>query len=275
MSPLMKEPGRATSKYHEIASEKAGATRSISAEDSILLSLENAVKPRRNELMIELGCGSGLRSLHLAKKYDLRLVLIDFTRAAISLTKENARRLGVSCHLIRCDLKHLPLRNALFDIVWAEGTHEHTIQRDRPLAFGETRRVAKSGARLLIFVPNVLNPIYRIEAFVKDKFRLAELYEDPLNRSELEFWISRSDFTVTGGEGLELFYTFYSYSLFNINDVPPVMRPLYQVKRFITLSFYGREDFVSRVIRNLRKLDRNCLPRNLLGHEVGIVAVAN
>src|SRR5208282_4127900 len=192
------------SKYHEIVNEKSGAIKSISAEDSILVSLEHAVKPRQNEFMIELGCGSGLRSLHLAKKYALRLVLIDFTKTSISLSRENAQRLAVPCNLVRCELKHLPFRNGLFDIVWGEGTHEHTTHRDRPLAFRETRRIAKFGARLLIFVPNVLNPIFRIEMFLKDKYHLDEVYENPLTRSELEFWISNSGFNVTGGEGLEV-----------------------------------------------------------------------
>jgi len=275
MSPYLTEEISGISKYHEAATEKGGAIRSISVEDSILLSLEHAVKPSQNEFMIELGCGSGLRSLHLTKKHSLRLVLIDFTKASIMLSRENARNLGIPCDLVRCELKHLPFRNELFDIVWAEGTHEHTTQKDLPLAFGESRRIAKFGARLLIFVPNVFNPIYRVEWFVKDKFHLAELYENPLTRSELEYWISHSRFTVTGGEGLEVFYTLFSYSLFDLREVPPVIRPLYRIKRFITQSFYGREGFSSQFIRSLRKLDRNHLPRNLLGHEIGVVAVAN
>ncbi len=274
MCPLLTEETDNEMIYHEIAQEKI-PTKWISSEDSILLSLEKAVNPHKNELIIELGCGSGIRTLHLAKKYSLEPVLIDWARNAVSLTRDNARRLNVSCHPLRCDIRHLPFRNEIFDIVWAEGAHEHMLEKDRPLAFSETRRVAKTRARLLIFVPNVLNPFYRIEEVMKDRYHLAELYELSFTRSELEYWIKRSGFTITGGEGLEVFFTLFSYSLFDLNDVAPIIRPLYRIKRFMTRSFHNGNGVSGYAVRNLRKLDRNCLPRNLLGHQVGIVAEAN
>ena len=274
MCPLLTEETDNETIYHEIAQEKI-PTKWISSEDSILLSLEKAVKPHKNELIIELGCGSGIRTLHLSKKYSLEPVLIDWARNAVSLTRDNARRLSVSCHPVRCDIRYLPFRNEIFDIVWAEGAHEHMLEKDRPLAFDETRRVAKTGARLLIFVPNVLNLFYRIEEIMKDRYHLAELYELSFTRSELEYWIKKSGFTITGGEGLEVFFTLFSYSLFDLNEVAPIIRPLYQIKRFMTRSFHNGKGFSGYAVRNLRKLDRNYLPRQILGHQVGIVAVAN
>ena len=273
MCPLLTEE-KDGPRYHEVADAKT-RTRSISPQDSFLLSLENAVKPRNGEMLIELGCGSGLRSLHLAKKYSLKLVLIDWAKAGISLAKENAQRLGVTCDFIRCDLKHLPLMSEQFDIVWAEGTHEHVLRTQRMLAFGETRRIAKRGARLLIFVPNILNPIYRIEEKVKDRLRIVQLYEIAFSRSELAYWVNKSGFKITGSDGLEVFYTLFTYSNFDMKTIPPIIKPLYRIKRFITSSFYGREGISSNIIRSLRKLDRRYLPRSLFGHEVGIVAVAS
>ncbi|HKM76597.1 MAG TPA: class I SAM-dependent methyltransferase [Candidatus Bathyarchaeia archaeon] len=274
MCPLLTEETDNETIYHEIAQEKI-PTKWISSEDSILLSLEKAVKPHKNELIIELGCGSGIRTLHLAKKYSLNPVLIDWARNAVSLTRDNARRLSVSCHPVRCDIRHLPFRNEIFDIVWAEGAHEHMLEKDRPQAFSETRRVAKTGARLLIFVPNVLNPFYRIEEVMKDRYHLAELYELSFTRSELEYWIKKSGFTITSGEGLEVFFTLFSYSLFDLNEVAPIIRPLYRIKRFMTRSFHNGKGVSGYAVRNLRKLDRNYLPRHILGHQVGIVAIAN
>ncbi len=274
MCPLLTEETDNDMIYHEIITQKI-PTKSISSEDSILLSLENAVRPRKNEIIIELGCGSGIRTLHLAKKYSLEPVLIDWARNAVLLAKDNARRLNVSCHAVRCDMRRLPFRKEIFDIVWAEGAHEHMLPKDRPLAFGETRRIARIGARLLIFVPNVLNPIYRFEEVMKDRYDLAELYEIAFTRSELEYWIKRSGFTITGGEGLEVFFTLFSYSLFDLNDVAPFIRPLYRIKRFITRSFHNGKGVSGHALRTLRKFDRKHLPRNIMGHQIGIVAVAN
>jgi ubiquinone/menaquinone biosynthesis C-methylase UbiE len=259
--------------YHEVVFAK-NKLRSISPEDSILLSLENAVSPKQNEMMIELGCGSGLRSLHISKKYFLEPVLIDFTNVAASLSKENAQRLGVSCHIVRCDLRYLPLRNALFDIVWAEGPHEHLLMRERQQGFNETRRVAKRGARLMIFVPNTLNLFYRVEEFLKEKAHFAELYETVFTRDELAAYISAAGFKLKGRDGLEVLYPLFSYSLFSLDDLPPVIRSSYRIKSYATHSQFARRGLVSTALRLLRRLDRRFLPRHLLGLEIGIIAEA-
>jgi hypothetical protein len=264
---------RMSSKYHEIVLTQT-ALREISPEDSFLLSLEQGVSPRKNDVMIELGCGSGLRSLLLSKKYSLEPVLIDWAKAAISLSKENAHRLGVSCNLIRCELSRLPLRDAAFDIVWAEGTHEHLPLRDRLQAFRETRRIAKVGARTLIFVPNALNPFYRLIEFIKGRTGFAQLFDIPFTRSELVWHLTNSGFRAKAGDGLEVFYPLFTYSNFNLNDVPLIVRPIYRIKRFITRHYFGRKGTFNTVMRLLRRFDRNHLPRYLLGLQIGVVAEA-
>ena len=259
--------------YHEVVFAK-NKLREISPEDSVLLSLEKGIKPKRNETMIELGCGSGLRSLQIARKYSLEPVLIDFTKVAVSLSKENGQRLGVSCHIIRCDLRYIPLKSALFDIVWAEGAHEHLLLRQRQHGFNETRRVAKSGARLMIFVPNTLNPFYRIEEFLKEKAHFAELYETRFTRDELAAYISNAGFKLRGSDGLEVLYPLFTYSLFRLDDIPPVIRPLYRIKRYATRSHFARRGLASALLRSLRTLDRRFLPGRLLGLEIGVIAEA-
>jgi len=273
MSPWLHDESKSTPKYHEIAYMKT-PTKRIAADDSLLLSLEAGLKPRGGERTIELGCGSGMRSLHLAKRHSLDLVLVDFSEGAIRLARDNARRLNFSCHLIRCELRNLPLKDALFDIVWAEGTHEHVIVSQRKRAFAETRRIAKKGARLMIFVPNTLNPIYRIEELVKDRTHLAELYEVPFTNAELRASVANAQFKLVNQDGLEVFYTLFTYSLYDMNDVPPVLKPIYSVKRFLTRTHLDGSGLVASVLRAFRKFDRSFLPRHALGHEIAIVAEA-
>jgi SAM-dependent methyltransferase len=263
---------RNTPKYHEAVIAK-NPLRAISQDDSFLKILEESTCPHEQDAIIELGCGSALRTLHLAKRYFLRPVLIDFTKIAVSLAKDNARRLGVPCHLIRCDVKRLPLRNGLFDILWAEGTHEHLLPSERAHAFIEIRRIAKTGARVLIFVPNVLNLFYHLEEFVRGRSNL-ELFDIPFTRSELETYMKNAGFTVKGGNGLEVFYPFFSYSLFNLRDIPAIIRPLYRIKRFLTRKSFIRRGVLSAVLHASQRLDRMYLPRGLLGLQVGIIAEA-
>ncbi len=261
-----------TPRYHEVVIAK-NPLRAISRDDSFLRILEESICPREHDAMIELGCGSALRTLHFAKKYSLRPVLIDFTKIATSLAKDNARRLGVSSHIIRCDVQRLPLRDKLFDILWAEGTHEHLLPRDRARAFTEIRRIAKKGARLLIFVPNVLNPFYHLEEFVRSRSHL-ELFDLPFTRAELGAYMKNAGFTAKGSNGLEVFYPFFSYSLFNLRDIPAAVRPLYRIKRFLTSRRFNRKGLLGAILQTIQRLDRMYLPRGLLGLQIGIIAEA-
>jgi SAM-dependent methyltransferase len=67
-----------------------------------------------HNLVLDLACGLG--------RYTAHLVKVSQTVVAIDLditTLELARKLAPQAHFVVCDIRHLPFRQATFDLIWA------------------------------------------------------------------------------------------------------------------------------------------------------------
>ncbi|MCO4747244.1 MAG: class I SAM-dependent methyltransferase [Proteobacteria bacterium] len=95
--------------------------------------------------ILELGCGSG-QMLHRYTELGLTSTGVDGTRSSI----ERAALEAPEATVIHANVEALPLSSEQFDFVAAFDVLEHV----EPLPFlNEARRVARTGARLLISVP--------------------------------------------------------------------------------------------------------------------------
>jgi len=77
----------------------------------------NNTKPNENELVLDLGCGTGLLLEHIAKSTRL-LVGIDISPKILQEAKKRAKRFPNTA-IIRADADHTPLQNRTFDHVFA------------------------------------------------------------------------------------------------------------------------------------------------------------
>ena len=87
--------------------------------------------------VLEIGCGSGARTLALVKDFKsllINAVLIDSSLEAIAFAKKNAKRNKIKANFILADAFNLPLTSN-FDIVWNEGVNEHFWNENRQLIF--------------------------------------------------------------------------------------------------------------------------------------------
>jgi release factor glutamine methyltransferase len=71
------------------------------AEDSFLLL--SVIEVCEGEEVLDMGCGSGLLSLHMAKA-GARVTAVDIDPVAVEDTEANARRNGIALDVIRSDL---------------------------------------------------------------------------------------------------------------------------------------------------------------------------
>lgn len=124
--------------------------------------LERLTNPKKGQTVLEPGSGTGLTSLMLGKKHSMRVVLLDYSRNALKIARRNARSLGVDADLILGDLRNMPLRNGIADIVWNDGVNEHFEGDERQLVFNEMGRLIKEGGKVVVLVPNGANILYTV-----------------------------------------------------------------------------------------------------------------
>lgn len=106
-----------------------------------------AMPVKRDEQVLEAGCGSGLTACYLAQTTGARITGIDLNPLMIEKARLRAQKEGVVPRTqFRCaDIYALPFPDNVFDWVIAESV---TIFLDKSKAFRELYRVLKPGGRI-------------------------------------------------------------------------------------------------------------------------------
>jgi len=115
--------------------------------------------------VLEVGCGSGIRTLALAvncQRSPIAATFIDCSITALAFAQKNASENRVVGNYILADGFNLPFPDETFDVVWNEGVNEHFYGFKRQRIFEEMSRVCKDGGQVIVIVPNALNLPYRI-----------------------------------------------------------------------------------------------------------------
>ncbi len=183
---------------------------SVIRKDACYRLLKNLIDlPNEKRLeVLEVGCGSGIRSLALKyefRDYDIHVTLVDFSNQALALADKNAYKAGTPARLVLADVTKLPFLAGQFDIVWNEGVNEHFMGGARQLVFDEMARVCKPNGQVIIVVPNASNPFYVIWKFILQRQnRWPYGYEEPFTTRELRRKAIKSGLVPkkTGGAGI-------------------------------------------------------------------------
>lgn len=130
-----------------------------------LLEPLNGVGPIR---LLDAGSGSGSIALWLIKNYpDIKweATLLDSSMEALSVAGKLAIRegLGKNISTMHGNILKMPFPAESFDLVMNEGVMDHFDPRMRQKAFSEMSRITKTNGRLMVIVPNALNPFYRLQ----------------------------------------------------------------------------------------------------------------
>jgi ubiquinone/menaquinone biosynthesis C-methylase UbiE len=116
---------------------------------------------RAGSTYLDVGCGNGLATLHVADTLGLRVVGIDADPAQLELARRAAgNRTGLS--FVTGSATQLPFQTARFDIVSTSKTLHHVP--DWSLALDEITRVVRPGGHVVfadLSVPPALAPLLR------------------------------------------------------------------------------------------------------------------
>ena len=109
---------------------------------------------------LEIGCGTGISSLWLAKN-GRKVTALDYTESSVKLVKAAAEKLSLkNVDVILCDAtKELPFKKKKFDYIFQAGLLEHfdTDEQIRLL-----RNWARYGKYMISMIPNASSIPYRI-----------------------------------------------------------------------------------------------------------------
>lgn len=116
---------------------------------------------KRHKTALDIGAGTGVVALKLAKKFD-RVVAIDHSIGMLSVAAEKARARGQQDRIrfLTADCCHIPFPDAAFDVVTIQGLLHHTGSVDLGQTISEAVRVLSPGGVIYISEPSSTgNPI--------------------------------------------------------------------------------------------------------------------
>ncbi|MBO8171541.1 MAG: methyltransferase domain-containing protein [Bacillaceae bacterium] len=134
---------RSATTYDNWCSTPLGAT--VDELEKALIA--KAADPQPGEKALDLGCGTGIYTLWLAKM-GLRVTGIDISREMLHQAREKAARENVQVDLLSGDIHNLPFPDDIFDLVIGNIVLEFVD--DPKQVVSEALRVIKKGGRLVI-----------------------------------------------------------------------------------------------------------------------------
>lgn len=104
----------------------------------------------KNKSVLDVGCGTGIASLHFARNGAARVVGVDVSNESISNGTKQAAREGLkNADFRQANTLSLPFKDGSFDIVLSIGVLPYVEEID--LAIRELTRVVAEGGTVLIF----------------------------------------------------------------------------------------------------------------------------
>ncbi|MBR6811799.1 MAG: methyltransferase domain-containing protein [Oscillospiraceae bacterium] len=121
-------------------------------EYEIIDTMLKKCSPGEGSAVLDLGCGRGDTSAHMAEVFSLNVTGADISEAMLDAAREAHPELD----FVKCDGRTLPFEDNTFDMAVMECSFS-LMHRQMEL-LGEIRRVLKSGATVIISDVYMLNP---------------------------------------------------------------------------------------------------------------------
>ena len=172
---------------------------------------------KRHALFLEAGAGSGRFSYRLSHR-GCEVVALDLSRNSIFLLQKLKNMSKGFMHVIRADIRHMPFRDCVFDVVYNEGVVEHFHE---PFCIlNEMTRVLQRLGVLIFSVPNTLS-FHTPARFAATKLLGGWLYgfERSFSKSEMRSLLCLLKLENVEVHGIGLFYGVGQYMPYTIRTL--------------------------------------------------------
>lgn len=106
--------------------------------------------PLENEVVVDLGAGTGLLSLPAARGVAA-VYAVDYSEPMLTRLLERARADGLeNVHTVVADMREVPLEDESANVVLSSYAFHHLRDEGKELALAEARRILRPGGRLVI-----------------------------------------------------------------------------------------------------------------------------
>lgn len=122
------------------------------SENQMRSRLDFDLSDLKGKLALDLGCGTG-RFAEVAAKYGAEVICVDLSYAVDSAYRNIGKLKNI--HIIQADILKLPLKPAVFDLVYSYGVLHHTP--DAKVTFAKISKFVKPDGRVSIFVYSSYN----------------------------------------------------------------------------------------------------------------------
>lgn len=250
--------------------------KNIIKNDPFYRLLKRLIKLPQNKRLriLEVGCGSGARTLALIKdfnEYHISAAFIDLSLPALSYAKRSADNNEITADFIMADALKMPFQDETFDIVWNGGVNEHFEGEERQKIFDEMARVGKVGGKIIVIVPNALNLPYRITKKILE-IRNLWIYgfEKPFTIFELKRKMRNARVTPIKARGAQVITSLLIFSDLARGETSPTEKKDIKVLEPTTLR-----SKINGLFKILKSIDENLEGTfgTLLGKEIGVKGV--
>ncbi|UCG03073.1 MAG: class I SAM-dependent methyltransferase [Candidatus Heimdallarchaeota archaeon] len=145
--------------------------------------------------LLEIGSSTGLNSLRLSKKYNLKPTLVDTSKFALALAYRLYSRSYIIPKLIQKDVLELSL-NQQFDFVHSHGLLEHFKHSAQLVAFQNHAKHVRPGGWLICWVPTP-DILYRLSRWYLERTgQWIFGYEKPLHLRDFISFFRQNTFQI-------------------------------------------------------------------------------
>ena len=136
-----------------------GAIESINTGNVQVWATELCSIIPENKSCLEIGCGTGISSLWLAK-HNRKVTALDYTESSTELVKKAAQKLNIKLNIVKADAtENLPFSNSEFDVIFQCGLLEHFSSEQQVKLLSRWKKYC---SKMVSMIPNAASIPYRI-----------------------------------------------------------------------------------------------------------------